>query len=370
MPASANAGWPEQRRSPRTCSTERPALPPRHRAAGPSASDPGYSVQHGLYWLACNIAADSPLALLVDDLQWCDTASARALAFIARRIDGQPLALMLATRPLDPALTPDAATLLGDPAIEVLRPSPLTPAAVAALVAGRLSAAPEDRFVRACLNVTGGNPFLVGELLDEAAARGLDPTVPAAAGIGAIVPRGVANAVLLRLARLAPSAAVLARALSALGDGAQMGDAGRLAGLAGAELEAAMSALISAGIVESGGTVRFTHPILRVAIYDDLSRAESVRLHRAAATILRERGARPVRVAAQVMHTEPSGDAEAVALLREAAREALALGDAPGAAALLARALDEPPRAGERAAVGLELGQALARAGAPRRSSR
>src|SRR5213078_1644655 len=46
-------------------------------------------------------------------------------------------------------------------------------------------------------------------------------------------------------------------------------------------------------------------------------------------------------------------------------RDALALGDATGAAALLARALDEPPGEGDRAAVALELGQALARSGAP-----
>ena len=96
-----------------------------------------------------------------------------------------------------------------------------------------------------------------------------------------------------------------------------------------------MAALVSAGVVESGGTVRFTHPILRTAIYGDLSPAERERLHHAAAAILRERGAPAGQVAAQVMHTEPAADPEAVALLRDAARDALALGDAAGAAALL-----------------------------------
>ncbi len=215
-----------------------------------------------------------------------------------------------------------------------------------------------------CIEVTGGNPFLVGELLDEAAARGLKPTAAAAAELGAMVPRGVANAVLLRLARLTPAAAALARALSALGDGAQLGDAARLAGLADADVEAAMAALVAAGVVESGAAVRFTHPILRTAIYGDLSPAERERLHHAAATILRERGAPADQVAAQVMHTEPAADSVTVALLRGAARDALALGDAAGAAALLSRALDEPPANGERAIVLLELGQARARAGA------
>jgi DNA-binding CsgD family transcriptional regulator len=342
-----------------------PATAPRGPPAGPSGGDPGYSWQHGLYWLACNLAADSPVALVVDDLQWCDVPSAGALAFIARRLEGQRLALILATRPLDPALAPEAATLIPDPGTELLRLLPLTEAAVGALVAARLSAEPDDRFVRACLEVTGGNPFLLGELLTEVAARGVEPTAAAAAGIDAIVPEGIANGVLLRLARLAPAASTLARALSALDDGAQVGDAARLVGIAGADLEAAMSALVYAGVVESGGTVRFTHPILRTAIYGDLSPAERERLHRRATTILRERGAPPGQVAAQVMHTDPAGDPETVTVLREAAGDALALGDAAGAAALLSRAMDEPPSAGDRGEVVLRLGLARARTGDP-----
>src|SRR5205085_4606739 len=96
------------------------ALPSASRSpsAGPSAGDPGYAWQHGLYWLASNIAAESPLLLVVDDLQWCDSPSARALAFIARRLEGQSLAIMLATRPLDPALTPEAAALVAEPTAE------------------------------------------------------------------------------------------------------------------------------------------------------------------------------------------------------------------------------------------------------------
>ncbi|MFL5912114.1 MAG: AAA family ATPase [Gaiellaceae bacterium] len=342
-----------------------PTAAPRAPPGGPSGGDAGYAWQHGLYWLASNLAADSPLALVVDDLQWCDALSASALAFIARRLEGQPLALIVATRPLDPALTPEAAALVGDPATEQLRPSPLTPAAVAALVSARLPGEPDDRFVRACLGVTDGNPFLVGELLAEAAERGLDPTADAAAGVEAIVPRGVANAVLLRLARLDPSASALARGLSVLGDGAHVGDAARLAELADAAMETALAELVYAGIVESGRTARFAHPILRTAIYGDLSPVERDRLHHAAAAILGERGALVSQVAAHVMHTEPAADPATVELLRAAARDALSLGDAAGAVALLARALDEPPADSDRSAVLLELGQASARAGAP-----
>ena len=142
------------------------------------------------------------------------------------------------------------------------------------MVAIALPGEPNDRFVRAATEVTGGNPFFVGEVLQEAAANGLSASAAAASDIGALVPRGVANAALSRLARLRAPAAELARALSVLGDGAQVGDAARLAGLTDAEMRTAMTELVSAGVIESGGTVRFTHPILRTAIDQDLSPAE------------------------------------------------------------------------------------------------
>ena len=213
--------------------------------------------------------------------------------------------------------------------------------------------------------MTSGNPFLLAELLTEAAARGLAPTAAAAEDVHSIVPRGVANAVLLRVARLAPPSAAAARTLSVLGDGAQVGDAARLVGLSRGDVEAAMAPLVNAGVIESGSTVRFSHPILRTAIYGDLSPAERERLHCAASKILEERGAPSGQVAAHVLRCEPGADPEATRLLRVAARDALAFGDAPGAAALLARALDEPPAPAERPAIVLELGLARARAGMP-----
>src|SRR5437763_9338569 len=124
--------------------TAAPTTASRARSAG---DDPAYARLHGLYWLVSNLSADSPVALVVDDLQWCDAPSASALAFIARRLEGQPIAIILATRPLDPALTPEAATLVADPVAELLRPPPLSQAAIAALVGARLSGEPDDRFV-------------------------------------------------------------------------------------------------------------------------------------------------------------------------------------------------------------------------------
>jgi DNA-binding CsgD family transcriptional regulator len=342
-----------------------PLLQPPAEAAGvPSGAagpDSGYAWQHGLYWLASNLSAEAPLALIVDDLQWCDASTARALAFIARRLEGLPIVVFLATRPPDPVAAPEAAMIVADQAHELLRPSALTPAGAGALIGEMLSATPSERFVRECHEMTGGNPFLLGELLDEARARGTTPT--AATEVRTLVPRGVASTVLLRLARLPPPAATLARALSALGDGAYTRDAGGLAELSDGELLSAMAALVSSGVIEPGDTIRFAHPLLRAAIYDDLTVAERQHLHHSAASIMRARGAASLQIATHVMHTDPAGDPAVVTLLRDAAREALRLGDAAEAARLLGRALTEPPEAAEHEAVLFELGKAHARAG-------
>ena len=68
--------------------TGAPGSMPTAHAPSPSAGASDYAWRHGLYWLASNISADSPLVLVVDDMQWCDAPSALALAFIARRLEG------------------------------------------------------------------------------------------------------------------------------------------------------------------------------------------------------------------------------------------------------------------------------------------
>ena len=57
---------------------------------------------HGLYWLTANLAAERPAVLVIDDLHWSDPASASWLVYLARRIEGLPVALLLGARPVEP----------------------------------------------------------------------------------------------------------------------------------------------------------------------------------------------------------------------------------------------------------------------------
>ena len=84
-------------------STPRPwwirARPPVPRAVEASA------VLHGLYWLTANLAEERPLLLVIDDLHWSDHASASWIVYLARRIEGLPIALLLGARPIEPGVS-------------------------------------------------------------------------------------------------------------------------------------------------------------------------------------------------------------------------------------------------------------------------
>jgi predicted ATPase len=79
-----------------------PLLVPGSDAAFPAAGT-DFSVIHGLYWLAANLAEHRPLAILVDDAQWADEASLRLCAYLAERIDELPVALVVAARAGEPS---------------------------------------------------------------------------------------------------------------------------------------------------------------------------------------------------------------------------------------------------------------------------
>lgn len=66
-------------------------------------SDSGFEALHSLYWLTVNLADRGPLLLLVEDCQWVDLESLRFLGYMAQRLDGIPVAMVLASRPPDPA---------------------------------------------------------------------------------------------------------------------------------------------------------------------------------------------------------------------------------------------------------------------------
>src|SRR5205823_14563397 len=102
----------------------------------------------------------------------------------------------------------------------------------------------------------------------------------------------------------------------------------------------------------------FANPAVRTAASSGLRPADHERGHARAAANLAETTASVEQVASQLLLVSPSADARVVATLREAASRSLAHGAAENSVAYLRRALEEPPRAEERADVLQELGSA------------
>lgn len=124
------------------------------------------------------------------------------------------------------------AELVADPSARVLRPAPLSRAAVRSWLNAALKEDADSVFVDACHATTRGNPLLMSELLREVSARQLTPTAAGAEEVGTVTSHGMAAVVLLRLAGMPAGARELARSVAVLGDGVDLWSVAELAGLA------------------------------------------------------------------------------------------------------------------------------------------
>lgn len=315
-----------------------------------------FAALHGLYWLVANLAAVGPMVLACDDLQWADEPSLRWLVYLCHRLEGLPVLVAATTRPPRSGHPQLLAELLAVGGVQVLCPGPLSEAAVAQLICEGLSAQPDPVFVAACARVSGGNPFVLRELIFDLAADGVAPVAAQVAGVVERVPSQVGRAVLARLGRLDTAAVCLARAVAVLGEGSGLHRAAALAELDFDAASAAADALLAAELFAEGPPLRFVHPLVRSAVYEQLALGARAQAHAQAAQLLSREGVEAEQVAAQLLLCEPVGNSDAVRALQAAAATALGRGAPENAVTYLRRALAEPPSESHRAAVLGELG--------------
>jgi DNA-binding CsgD family transcriptional regulator len=301
--------------------------------------------------LLSEVAADQPLLCLVDDAQWLDQASAQALAFVARRLDAESVALLFGTR--DPAAAGDLAGLPGL-VVEGL-PDADARALLASVLPGRLDERVRDRIIAEA----AGNPLALLELphgvttAELAGGFGLPGTGPLSGRIEDIFRRRLAplpatTQRLLLLAAAEPTGdpALLWRAADRLAIG-----------------DVAADATQAGGLLVVGAGVTFRHPLVRSAIYRSASPQDRREVHRALAEAT-DPQLDPDRRAWHLAQAAPGPDEDVAAELERSADRAQARGGFAAAAAFLARATAltlEPARGVERA---LAAARTMARAGA------
>ena len=325
---------------------------------GIASADPLGAID-ALYWLLANLSDYGPLMLAIDDLHWVDPQTLRWLGYLSGRVSELPVLILAASRPPVPGGKQPMLGLVDDTATDAIGLRPLGVGAVSEMVRHQFNREGEDRFISACYEATGGNPFFVKELLRAALDDGIEPTDSQRATVPQLGPQQVAHAILVRLTRLGEPPRRLAQSVAVLGADAELRHAAALTGIAAPKALEFWDELVRAEILLPAQPLQFIHPIARAAVYRDLAAGERSQMHRAAAAILAEDRAAPQRVATHAAACQPAGDSEVVAWLRSAAWRGVAAG-APDAAALyLRRALQEPPQPDLRGEVRFELGSAL-----------
>lgn len=323
-------------------------------------ADVSFARLHGLYWLCVNCSERGPMALFLDDAQWCDVGSLRFLDFLGRRVRELPIGIVVAARDgLNRGAEGEMERLLEHTDVEVLRLGALAKAETDVLIARTLGEQPEPKFSDACYAATRGSPLLMRELLKEIVASAVTPDVTGARTVMALNPAAISQLVHRRLRGLPAPARVIAEAVAVVGDDLPVAEITRFARLANFEDDAAVSAAIDA-LVEGQilefeeQRIRYSHPIVRSSVYHGLSPTARAQGHRRAAELLRGSGD-PERLAAHVLACPPLGAEWVVSALRAAARRAVSLGALESARRYIARALEEAPSA-DRLELLLELG--------------
>jgi DNA-binding CsgD family transcriptional regulator len=335
-------------------------------SAPTGAPDTQFPVLHGLFWLTATLAERRPVLLAVDDLQWCDSASQRFVSYLARRLDGLPVTIAVSVRTGEPEADATAlAELEAQPLAHIVRPGPLSPAAVARFLESALERRCDPAFLTAVYEASAGNPLCLHEVVRAVAAEGIEPTAASAARVRELGPETLSRFVLRRLRRLGDSAEALARAVAILGDESELQIAAALAELDIQDAARAAASLAHVEILRPAGRLGFVHPVVRAAVHATIGGPERELAHERAAELLAASGASATALAAHLLHVAPRARPSVVASLRVAAGRAIAQGDPGAAAAYLERALAEPPGAGERAGVLLELGEAEISAALP-----
>ena len=373
--APALARQPAQERSKLLSGAAAPAR--ELFAGGPAPAAPAGSpvdavIAHALFWVISGLAESGPLLLAVDDAHWSDAQSLQFLANLANRTLELPVLLLVARRRAEPGaageglldrLSAQAGSLL-------LEVPPLSVEASAVLVRRTLGEQTSDELARACAEVTGGNPYYLGQLVAELAGEAVTAGSADAERVRTLTPASVTRAVLVRLARLGADALALCEAVSVLGDGCEFTTTAALAGLERTKAAAALDALATAEILRDAEPLGFVHPLVASSVYSEIPLGRRGELHLRAARLLADTGADPQLIAAQLLPAGRRGDEWVVDALRQAAGTTLRRGAASAAADYLERALEEPPEAGKRAQVLGELARAEAAAGRPQAAER
>ncbi len=293
------------------------------------------------------LAAEGPVLVAIDDVQWLDPASEQALAYAARRLPSA-VGLLLSRRTVQPVELPlGLGRSLADERVERVVPGALSLAALHHVIKERLGSSLPRPVLARIAEASGGNPFFALEI-----ARAL----PADGSVGdpLPVPRSVGEVVAVRLGGLSDVAQRVALVASAL----SRPSAGVIASaLEGDDVRTALVEAEEAGVLVSRRDgIGFSHPLLASGIYGSASSERRRQLHERLADVVPD----PEERARHLALSTTEADEAIAAELEHAARQAARRGAQHAAAELFAAAKRLTPDVAGEELTRRTLGQASA----------
>ena len=268
-------------------------------------------------------ARPRPLVLILDDLHWADSASVELLIALLRRPPAAAVLIGLATRPSQTPHRLAAALERARRAGEVRRFE--LPALTAAESRELLGGTVQAPVAAELYEESGGNPFYLYELAlavrRQLATTATMPVVVA----GVQVPAMVAGALNEELNLLTKEARLVLEGAAVVGDPFEPELAAAAANIAESAVGEPLDELLALDLVlgtDVPRRFRFRHPIVRRAVYEGSRRAWRLGAHARTAQALAIFGAAPTVRAHHVERSARRGDPAAVALLREAGKQA------------------------------------------------
>jgi DNA-binding CsgD family transcriptional regulator len=280
------------------------------------------------------LSTSSPLVIGVEDVQWLDSSSARALSFALRRLAGYPVGI-LATQRLEPgSVDPlDLTRAIGDRETVRIHLGPLEVAEVGRILRDRLSRTLAPPLVARVHDVARGNPFFSLEL-----AHALADAEPAV-GRPLPVPGDIRDALAGRIEALSADAQDVALILSAMAR-PTLG-ALRVARPKRSTTEGGLTEVKDAGIViVEGDRIDFVHPLFGSTTYWSASQSQREAVHARLAEVAPQLEERARHTALMGTAADPSR----AAFVQEAADHARLRGAPLAAAELLELSAELTPR--------------------------
>jgi DNA-binding CsgD family transcriptional regulator len=300
------------------------------------------------YWVVDDLAdairaasAQTPLAIVLEDIHWADNSTLLALRSLATAQPGVAVLWVLTAR-----------TGAGGPGVQetlsvlqranaaVVRVAAMSAGAVADMVSDVVRANADESLLSLAAKAHG-NPFLVRELVGGLGEEGrLNVSGGRAVATGHALPRRLGAGMQQRLDQLSHRTGEVVRVAAVLPDRFSAGLLAAMLDRQPASLMAAVEEAVRADLlVEEGEQLRFRHDLLREATRQSLPQSLRRAMERQSASVMLGMGAAPAEVATQLARSADPGDREAIDALRQAA-QSVGHSDASAAADVSKRALE------------------------------